>query len=406
MNEISFGKSSCSESSIKMVGNAKVSHEQKEFSRQSADARKCHELLENRAPGAKLSEACQRTRLQAETVDEVEFKMEYTNVPKEVTRVEKRLIEYMKICLWPYIKAVKSNRHHQNMRDEDRNSFPVMVRLLFHRETPSFDMIINKPEESIVFSKIRIPYPMNLVFPMKAGTCPNNGYQIIKSLSGGALTPECKVGSELLTTFDNKSMPLKMDDCFYLLSGDCSKHRSFGILARNMKHDNNKREVKVFLGKTSILLTPSEQQRSENPEIKVSVNQQELEVPSNTWRSIKVDNKEIGSIFRSIDNVFEMKSSQYHVQFRFDGTRVVVYASQLLKDKLCGLCGNFNQLSLDDMTGPAKCVHAKPEVQVASYRVQTQHCERLPSHIEKELEQEKEQCIKFKEIPTQVNDPI
>ena len=173
-----------------------------------------------------------------------------------------------------------------------------------------------------------------------------------------------------------------------------------------MKHDNNKREVKVFLGKTSILLTPSEQQRSENPEIKVSVNQQELEVPSNTWRSIKVDNKEIGSIFRSIDNVFEMKSSQYHVQFRFDGTRVVVYASQLLKDKLCGLCGNFNQLSLDDMTGPAKCVHAKPEVQVASYRVQTQHCERLPSHIEKELEQEKEQCIKFKEIPTQVNDHI
>jgi hypothetical protein len=39
MNDISFGKASCSESSIKAVGNAKVSHEQKEYSRQSVDAR-------------------------------------------------------------------------------------------------------------------------------------------------------------------------------------------------------------------------------------------------------------------------------------------------------------------------------------------------------------------------------
>jgi hypothetical protein len=104
-----------------------------------------------------------------------------------------------------------------NQDQEERSSFPVMVRVLFHRETPSFDLIINKPEESIVFSRIRIPYPLNLVFPMKAGTCPNNGYQILKSLSGGSLTPECKVGAEMLTTFDNKSIPLKLDDCFHLV---------------------------------------------------------------------------------------------------------------------------------------------------------------------------------------------
>jgi uncharacterized protein YkuJ len=288
-----------------------------------------------------------------------------------------------------------------NQDQEERSSFPVMVRVLFHRETPSFDLIINKPEESIVFSRIRIPYPLNLVFPMKAGTCPNNGYQILKSLSGGSLTPECKVGAEMLTTFDNKSIPLKLDDCFHLLSGDCSARRSYGILARNMKNEQNKREVKVFLGKTSVLFTPTEQ-RSENPEIRVTVDKQELEVPSNTWRSIESDGKKVASIFRSIDNVFELKSNEYKVQFRFDGSRVVVFASHLLKSKLCGICGNFNQVSKDDMTGPAKCIHAKPEVQVASYRVQTHHCERLPSHIEKELEEDKQQCVQFKEIPTQI----
>ena len=407
VNDISFGKSSCSESSIKAVGSAKVSHEQKEFSRQSPEARKCHELLENRVPGAKLSDACQRTRLQAETVDEIEYKIEYSNVPVEVLVIEKKAVEYLKIFLWPYIKAVKSSgssdsRLNQNMLQEEKASFPVMVRILFHRETPSFDLIINKPEESIVFSKIRIPYPLSLVFPMKAATCPNSFYQILKSLSGESWTPECKVGSEMLTTFDNKTMPLKMDDCFHLLSGDCSHQRSYGILARSMKHDKNRREVKVFLGKNTVLFTPTEQQRSENPEIKVTVNNEELEVPSNTQRPIKAHGEEIGSIFRSIDNVFELKSSQFRVQFRFDGSRIVVFASQLLKSKLCGLCGNFNQVRKDDMTGPSKCIHAKPEVQVASYRVQSHHCERLPSHIERELEEDKQRCVQFKEIPTQV----
>jgi hypothetical protein len=400
VNEIGFGRSSCSESSIKVFGSAKVSHEQKEFSRQSVAARKCHQLMETRAPGAKLSDACERTRLQAQTVDEVEFKMEYSNVPKEVTLAEKKVIEYLKIFLWPHIKAVKSSKsNQQNMLQQENNSFPVMCRVLFHRETPSFDLIINKPEESIAFSQIRIPYPLNLVFPMKAGR--NNAYLALKSITGSSLTPECKVGSEQLTTFDNKSLPLNMDNCFHLLSGDCSKQHSFGILARNMKNEQNRREVKVFLGEVTILLTPSES-RNDNTEIRVTVNQQDLHVPTNTWKSIIVNGQDFGSIFRSSDNVFQLKSTQYNAQFRFDGSRVVVFASHMLKDKLCGLCGNFNQLSKDDMTGPSKCIHAKPETHVASYRVQTQHCDRLPQQIERELEQEKQQCVQYKEIPTKV----
>jgi hypothetical protein len=167
-------------------------------------------------------------------------------------------------------------------------------------------------------------------------------------------------------------MPLKMDDCFHLLSSDCSKHHSFGILARNMKHEQNKREVKVFLGKASLLLTPTEQ-RGDNQEIRVKVDNQDLEVPINAKRQIKVQDEVIGTIFRSSDNVFEVKSSEYNAQFRFDGSRVVIFASQMLKDKLCGLCGNFNQQSKDDMTGPAKCMHSKPEVQVRKLTIKGRH---------------------------------
>jgi len=400
VNDISFGRSSCSESSIKVAGSAKVSHEQKEFSRQSDDARKCHKLLEERVAGAKLSDSCERTRLQAQTVDEVEFKMEYNNVPKEVTIYESKVIDLLKMYLWPHIKAVKSSKQTENMLQEENSSYPVMCRVLFHRETPTFDLIINKPEKSVAFSQIRIPYPLNLVFPMKAGR--NNAYLALKSITGSSLTPECKVGSESLTTFDNKTMPLKIDDCFHMLSGDCSKHSTFGILARNIKREHNKRELKVFLGKVSLLLTPSES-HNDASEIRITVNRDELTVPVNSWKSIVVDGQEYGQIYRSSDNVFQLKSVQYNAQFLFDGSRVVIYASSHLKDKLCGLCGNYNQLSKDDMTGPSKCIHAKPETHIASYRIQSRHCQRLPEDVERELEKEKEQCVQYKEIPTKVS---
>ena len=405
LNEIKFGKSSCSESSIKVVGTAKVSQEQKEFSQQSAEAKRCKQQLEEQVPGARLSQACERTRLQAQTVDEVEFRMEYNNVPKEVTAVESKLVEYLKIYLWPYIKAAKSSKQNQNqMQQEDnRSSYPVICRVLFHRETPSFDLIINRPDQSIAFSMIRIPYPLNLVFPMKAGR--NNAYLALKAVTGSSFTPECKISKESLTTFDNKTMPLNLDDCFHLLSGDCSQDRTFGILARTMKPDNNRRELKVFLGEVAIVLTPSE--RRNDPyfaDIRVTIDREELTMPANTWKSIIVRGQDYGSIFRSSDNVFQLKSTQYNAHFLFDGTRTVIYASNLLKDKLCGLCGDFNQQSRDDMTGPSKCLHSRPETHVASYRVPSSQCQELPQQIQRELEQERRQCVQIKEIPTKVRE--
>jgi len=93
INTVGFGSGSCSDSSIRIAGNAKVSHEQKEYSRHSKEAEMCHELMEKNAPAAKFSDACERARRQAQTVDEVEFKIDYNNVPEQVKRIESRVVQ-------------------------------------------------------------------------------------------------------------------------------------------------------------------------------------------------------------------------------------------------------------------------------------------------------------------------
>jgi len=280
-------------------------------------------------------------------------------------------------------------------------SYSTKTVIGFHQETPSFDLTIVREGENWHFANVRIPYPFNLVFPLKAG---RNNYQLaVRALTGKSYTPECKVGIEQLTTFDNKTIPLVLDDCFHLLSGDCSKDKSFGILARRIRSDNSRRELKVFLGDISMVLAPSSKFSShESADITVTVEKEEVRVPKGVWIPIVAHGKTYGQIYRSTDNVFKLKANKFNANFLYDGARVVIHGSSYLKSKLCGMCGNFNQVSKDDVLGPAICAHANPEVLAASYRVKSDKCSSLPQHVEQQLEKDHQECHQIKQLPTQV----
>ena len=103
---------------------------------------------------------------------------------------------------------------------------------------------------------------------------------------------------------------------------------------------------------------------------------------------------------RSKDNVVILKSSKISVFF--DGKRVKLEGSNLLKNKLCGLCGDNNNNKIADVPSPRKCLLSKPKLELASYRVSlpSKPCSPLPSHLKEELERESERCIKFSSKPT------
>jgi hypothetical protein len=167
--------------------------------------------------------------LSLRTIDEVEFKVEYNNVAEQVRKVENKITQLLKMTLWPYIKHERKS----SSNEESDNEHNVLARIRFHRENPSFDLTINGREEKVSFSQIRIPYPLNLVFPLKAGV--NNVNLAAKQLIGNSASPVCKIEQTEMTTYDNRSLPFHIDYCFHLLSGDCSNERKFGILTRTMK---------------------------------------------------------------------------------------------------------------------------------------------------------------------------
>merc|ERR1712066_693407 len=147
-------------------------------------------------------------------------------------------------------------------------------------------------------------------------------------------------------------------------------------MTRSLKPVSLGKELLVSLEKSKIVLTPAS--ASASPLIKVNVDGQDITITS-----------EQGLII-------------------FDGHSIVMESSQVFKGQLCGLCGNQNQQIKDELEGPKKCMHSKPEILAASYRISNlpQSCEQekpLSPSIKKQLSKEESQCLKEKFIPTKIS---
>merc|ERR1712158_354165 len=133
-----------------------------------------------------------------------------------------------------------------------------------------------------------------------------------------------------------------------------------------------RKEVKVFIGSTDVTMKP------EGEHVIVKVNGSPIEVPRSERHTIM--------------------GREGHI----DGKRVKLEGSNLLKNKLCGLCGDNNNNKIADVPSPRKCLLSKPKLELASYRVSlpSKPCSPLPSHLKEELERESERCMKFSSKPT------
>merc|ERR1711902_5849 len=102
----------------------------------------------------------------------------------------------------------------------------------------------------------------------------------------------------------------------------------------------------------------------------------------------------------------EVPMSERHTIMAREGhivaKRIKLEGSNLLKNKLCGLCGDNNNNKLADVPSPKKCLLSTPELELASYRVSlpSKTCSPLPNHLREELVRESERCVKFFGKPT------
>jgi len=384
---------------VEVTGTTKVSPEQKEYSKVSQEARECAKMIEMKKSGsyhglAELSEACEQQNLQARILDEIEFDIKYVVVPKTVEIIENYVVDVIKAYLWPFRQITTDI----TPRQPSINNAPVMVRIVFNKRTPSFDLLIQRPIDVIRFNKIRLPIVLDKILPLKAGI--NNVKHVAQQLTGKDLFPVCVIEQQTLRTFDNKTYPITLDACHRVLVADATEAQKWGIMVRQLP--GAQKEIEIYIEESKIELTSAA--------IKLTVDGQEILPVLNKYKALvsPLSGKTIGKVVEAQvhgKKVILISTSLFAIVF--DGHNIWVETSQLYKGKLSGVCGNANQQIRDELVGPDQCIHSTPEILSAAYRVKIpQNCDMvspLPQPIKDQLRKEKTQCLKEQQIPTKVS---
>merc|ERR1712122_367472 len=372
-------------------------------------------------PMVELSKLAEIVRRQSAVLNVFDYKIKFVNVDDKVTKLTWGALEALEFVWMPHsvskdsqswwpvssggsrlpiessIETVGSASSYGSGYGSE--NFEMEVRTTVHPTRGSYDVEITnvtRPEQKYKYRDVPMPYPFAYFYPVSYVTDPvSTG---IKAISGKPIYPVCTLEGKHITTFDNRTTKADMDDCFHLLSGDCSKAMSYGVLVRPLEssssysHESMK-EVKVFIGKTEFTMKP------EGEDVAVKVNGSPIRMMTEKKTIKGVAGHIDAKISMSKDKVVILESSKINVLF--DGKRIKVEGSNLLKNKLCGLCGDSNNKMVGDVPSPRQCLLSSPKLEVASYRVSlpSKQCSPLPGNLMAELKKETEMCIKLSNLP-------
>jgi hypothetical protein len=431
-NKISMGMSSCNESSISTSGSAKVSEQQKEFSRTSLESIKCQEMVQRGELASKSSHACKTENLQARTLDTIELTNQFNRVPEFVKRWEQRLVTFAKSYFWPFTSSIQISNNPVS-----GNTFTTTLRIEFLQWARAFDLSIKRPKENFAFSTVRIPYPLTLFAPLKAGL-KNLALATEKFPDTGALDigfyDNCIIAENSFRKFDGIVVPLNniIDGCYHVLfkADMYSSFRSLGdfsVEAKKIPGCGHKRSlmhygIKVTFENDLNVITNRElildlDHSCTRPTAQL---QYSNGTTINEWNNGEDVNLLLGRYNLHLHHpavivvpgIVYLRLDYMHQDFptllepttlftmSFDGEEINLfvehsYIETSISDsygQAYGICGKFKRFG-GALNEPQSCTYTKSILEVASNRIQTASCPEMEQSVKEQLQKEKAKCL-------------
>merc|ERR1711962_695120 len=145
----------------------------------------------------------------------IEITNTFTKVPQFVKTLEQKLTTIAKIYLWPF-----TTKFQGKTAPVSSDSFTTHLKMQFQKWARAVDMSISRPKEELFFSNVRIPYPLSLLVPLKAGS--NN----LRLASGKLASRQKQLRCVLRNNQINKinggvidlTKTLFLDGCYHVLT--------------------------------------------------------------------------------------------------------------------------------------------------------------------------------------------
>jgi len=110
-------------------------------------------------------------------------------------------------------------------------------------------------------------------------------------------------------------------------------------------------------------------------------------------------------ITKYLDGVVTIYSRKYGVEIQADGERLAVQSTPLIfRNRVTGLCGNFNGEKIADLETPKQCILPVPRLTAMTFMIEDGKCRGVPQQVKPELTKFERTCIEKEEIPTRVTE--
>nr|BAU36890.1 vitellogenin-like [Cimex lectularius] len=352
---------------ISTRGILKRSTKRLEFLKNHAVSKAC---VKNTKVGNNIQPVCRNVTNNANILDQYEFDVMHKNVPECCKNMAYKAYSLARHLAYP--KISENNLYTSKEKINFGISFaPNLKHLDFSIETPDFSTNFQNIEVGQMLIPLVVSHPE---------------YSRIERFTQKLLpSAVCSVDERMMTTFDNRQFHYKMGNCWQILaiSGPKPRHRLDSTSVRYFQTDNeqisiaarksesNRKELVAIFGENVIEVKPRKHKKS-NYIVQVNNKQVKLSEKSEHILTDDEDNV-ILKIGLSPNGFIKIEGPRSGMRIIYDESRVELYASNRLRNRIRGICGNFDGEDSNDFMTTDRCILKDPLHFVTNYTLH-QNC--------------------------------
>jgi hypothetical protein len=322
----------------------------------------------DRAEGASQSYACERALIEDSFFNQMVFDFKFKGIPKEIRNLTRKAALALKVALYEHLdlNAVDVNNPDDQIRVVAQYSSRIPDIQLANLE-------IKTPEENAVFERIHVPFvrPISSLLP--------TGRVYANLIHGYDSQDKCALMEDFVRTFDNVTFKTPSSPCQYLLAKDCSPKERFAVFAQTLDEQTKTKTLTILVAGSDIKLLPPLQQNI----AQVVVDGHTHELSFRKPVTLPGDKNDIRIYLRAtpsdaVNPIIVVQSDIADLEVLYDGKNAKVAVGSQYQGKTCGLCGDNNDETEDEFSGPDLCLYEDSQDFANSYALSGQHCEQTP----------------------------